>query len=170
MRPAAALTLAIALLATGAALAQGKGPGRSRAERYRTGQGMGMGLAAERHGHPNPKHALRLAAELGLTDAQIAQVGKIRREMYEGAVRLGKEIVQREQALERLFDAGKADEAAVRAAAAEIAKLQGELRAVHLVAHLRTKAALTAEQIAAYARLTGRAPDPEDEAEPAEEP
>ena len=45
----------------------------------------------------------------------------------------------------------------MRAETAAIAGLQGRLRAVHLAAHLETRALLSAEQIARYDALRGYA-------------
>ena len=47
------------------------------------------------------------------------------------------------------------DEEKLRSVTAEIAKLQGEVRFVHLKAHLEMRQVLTAEQIEKYDQLRG---------------
>jgi hypothetical protein len=42
----------------------------------------------------------------------------------------------------------------------EIARLYGELRFIHLAAHLSTRAILTADQVATYDRLRGYSSGP----------
>jgi hypothetical protein len=64
-------------------------------------------------------------------------------------------LIAREQALDVAFRDHTAAPAAVTAAAAEIGALQGRLRAVHLSAHLETRALLNAEQVKLYENLRG---------------
>ena len=59
--------------------------------------------------------------------------------------------------LDRAFKSGKADEASVRSITARIGELQGQLRAVHLIAHLKTKQMLSAQQVVAYNQARGYA-------------
>lgn len=122
---------------------------------YLEGHGMSYALAAELNGYPGPKHVLELAAELELSDDQKTAVEAIRAAMLERARALGKEIVDRERHLDRRFAHRHIDEAALRDATAEIARLYGELRFAHLRAHLETRAALTEAQIELYDRLRG---------------
>lgn len=120
-------------------------------------QGAGMGLArpAELNQYPGPKHVIELAAELELSDEQRARVEAIRAAMLERARELGKQIVDRERHLDTRFAHRHIDEAALREATGEIARLYGELRFAHLKAHLETRAVLGAEQIELYDRLRG---------------
>jgi hypothetical protein len=67
------------------------------------GEGMGMAKAAELNGYPGPAHVLALAKELKLTDEQRQQVQAIFDQMHTRAVMLGKEIVERERALDQQF-------------------------------------------------------------------
>ncbi len=119
------------------------------------GAGMGMARPAELNRYPGPKHVLELAAELELSDDQKTAVEAIRAAMLERARALGKEIVDRERHLDRRFAHRHIDEAALRDATAEIARLYGELRFAHLRAHLETRAVLTEAQIELYDRLRG---------------
>ena len=55
-----------------------------------------------------------------------------------------------EARLRALFAGGGADEAAVRAAAAEVERARADVRLVHLLAHLKTREVLTDAQRRAY--------------------
>ena len=121
----------------------------------RKGEGMGMAKAAELNGYPGPKHVLDLAQQLQLTDTQRRDVQTIFDRMSEAAKPLGGELIAQEQALDQLFAKGDITPDRVAAATAAIAELQGRLRAVHLSAHLETRALLNADQIARYEQLRG---------------
>lgn len=71
------------------------------------------------------------------------------------AIRLGKLIVEKEAKLNDLFGNGKADQKRMRTNISEIARLQGELRLVHLTAHLKIRRVLSADQIKRYDELRG---------------
>ncbi len=122
---------------------------------YLEGHGMSYALAAELNGYPGPKHVLELASELGLDAGQRAATGRAFDEMRRRAVELGREIVELERGLDRAFAEGSIDAAGLEARTAEIARTEGELRAAHLLAHLRMAEILTAEQRARYAELRG---------------
>lgn len=121
------------------------------------GDGAGYALAAELNRYPGPKHVLELADSLGLTPAQRDAVREAERAMRERARPLGAGIVERERELDRVFAAGSADSASVRALTADIARLTGELRYVHLSAHLAITRVLTPEQRHRYQLLRGYA-------------
>jgi hypothetical protein len=69
------------------------------------------------------------------------------------ASRLGRELVEEERALDRLFASRTVTPEALRRSLARIATLYGELRQTHLEAHLAQTALLTPEQIETYRRL-----------------
>ena len=119
------------------------------------GAGMGFARAAELNGVPGPRHALDMAADLHLDDAQRAALEDVFARMQTHARRLGTEIVERERELDALFAAGGAQPDEVRRRSAELGRLYGELRATHLVAHLETAPLLNDHQIARYATLRG---------------
>jgi Spy/CpxP family protein refolding chaperone len=121
----------------------------------RKGEGMGMAKAAELNGYPGPVHVLQLAAQLGLTDAQRHDVQAIFDRMSAAAKALGVELISQEQALDQLFAKGDITPDRLDTATAAIAELQGRLRAVHLSAHLETRALLNPAQIARYEQLRG---------------
>lgn len=121
----------------------------------REGAGMGLARAAELNRFPGPKHVLELAAELVLTREQQAAVASIHAQMLARAVRLGAQMLEAEEHLQRRFAHRHVDERSLGRATAEIARLQGELRFAHLRAHLQTTALLDERQIDLYDQLRG---------------
>jgi Spy/CpxP family protein refolding chaperone len=121
----------------------------------RDGRGMGLAKAAELNHYPGPLHVLELAAPLHLSDTQRAETQKIYDQMRQEAMRLGQLIVAEEQDLNRLFATQEVNSVSLRAVISEIARLQGDLRLVHLQAHVDMQRLLSAEQIAAYEGLRG---------------
>jgi Spy/CpxP family protein refolding chaperone len=122
---------------------------------YREGTGMGLAKPAELNHYPGPRHVLDLSGELGLTAPQKADLKAIFDRMHTAAVALGGQIVAKEKALDLAFVSGLIDEEKLRDLTAQIASLQGELRAAHLKAHVETKRVLTAQQVALYDSLRG---------------
>ncbi len=120
-----------------------------------SGHGMGMALAAELHHYPGPRHVLDLAHDLKLTEEQQGAVEAVLGRMKQEAVRLGQAVVEGEAALDRAFAAGTIDEAQLQALVRDIARLQGELRTVHLAAHLDVKRLLSPEQVRRYDESRG---------------
>ncbi len=123
------------------------------AEGLLDGRGLAMALAAEANHYPGPLHVLELADALALSDDQRAEAERLRAAMRAEAIPLGEQIVEVERNLDALFASGEATSDAVDRMTAHIARLRGQLRAVHLRAHLAMRAALSAAQIAAYDRL-----------------
>ena len=119
------------------------------------GRGMGLAMAAELNSFPGPLHMLELAAELGLSDEQRDKTQALHKTMRERAQALGGGIIEAERTLDRAFAAGRIDQASLQSQVGAIATLQGELRAVHLAAHLTQRALLTSEQVARYDALRG---------------
>ena len=123
------------------------------------GRGASYALAAELNSYPGPRHALDLAAELALTPEQRRAVEEAYAAMEAEAKRLGQQLVEWEATLDRAFAGGVATADEVARLAGEAAATEGQLRAVHLRAHLATRAVLTPEQVARYDRLRGYAGD-----------
>ena len=119
------------------------------------GGGIGTAKAAELNGYPGPIHVLALAKELKLSDEQRQQVQAIFKDMHEGAVALGTKIVERERALDQQFAKREVTNGDVAAETAKIGALRGQLRSVHLEAHVATRPLLNAEQLARYQQLRG---------------
>lgn len=122
------------------------------------GEGLGFALAAELNGVPGPLHVLEMRQELGLTGGQADSVRDIELRMQERARSLGARILELEGELDQRFAHGHVTAADVARLSGEIGAAQGELRAVHLVAHLETAAVLDVEQVEAYRELRGYGP------------
>lgn len=124
-------------------------------EGYLTGQGMGFAKAAELNHYPGPKHVLDLAEELRLSKEQLDRTKETYNKMHKEAVSIGRQIVEKETFLDNSFASQKIDERSLLEMALEIARFQGELRAVHLKAHLEMKEILSPQQIDRYDELRG---------------
>jgi Spy/CpxP family protein refolding chaperone len=122
---------------------------------YLNGEGMGLAKAAELNHYPGPRHVLDMASQLQLSEAQVAETQEIYDRMHEGAVDLGEMLVHRERELDRLFARNEIDPDRLGAVLRDIAGLQGELRAVHLHAHLKMRRILSPDQIERYDELRG---------------
>jgi Spy/CpxP family protein refolding chaperone len=126
----------------------------AEAEGYIKGRGLGLAKAAELNGYPGPMHVLELASELELSSQQKAEAQRLRNTMHQAA-RAGKLLVQREKELNESFASGRISESNLAIAVREIARLQGEVRLVHLRAHVKMKRVLTPEQVTRYNTLRG---------------
>ena len=122
---------------------------------YLSGSGLGLAKTAELHHYPGPRHVLALAAELRLSDEQRRQTQTIFEAMQTEAMHLGRQLIARERHLETLFATGSITEAQLEQLVANIAAIHGQLRAVHLRAHLAQKTILTPEQVRHYDVLRG---------------
>lgn len=131
-----------------------------RVDALLAGEGAGYALPAELNRYPGPRHVLDMAEELGLDDDQARQVTTIFDAMQSRAVELGRQLVSTEEELDGLFRRGAATDAAVRALLERSAELEGQLRFVHIGAHIRTRALLSEAQVARYDELRGYAPEP----------
>jgi len=122
---------------------------------YLKGKGMGLAKSAELNHYPGPLHLRQFAEEVELTAEQLAAIEAIEAAMKAEAKRLGRIILGKEESLDALFAGGRADGDEVRQLTVEIGRLQGELRAVHLNAHLQVRPLLSSYQIATYNHLRG---------------
>ena len=127
-------------------------------------KGLGMGLAAyaEENGYPGPKHVLELKDQLGLSRDQVKKTEALENLVKISASAKGEEVVQAEEELNKLFEAGTINEKILRSRLEQIGKMRADLRFIHLQAHLRMKQLLTAEQIRHYNELRGHEDKPED--------
>ncbi len=119
------------------------------------GEGMGMAKAAELNHFPGPAHAIELADALGLSPRQRAEVQRIFTSMRERAIAKGAEVLAEERRLNDMFRHGTASVEAIEASTRKLGTLYGELRAIHLSAHVETRRLLEPAQAAAYDRLRG---------------
>lgn len=122
---------------------------------YLSGDGMGFAKAAELHHYPGPKHVLELADQLHLTDHQRTQTLDLYESMRRDAIRLGKQLVAEERRLDHLFATQTITEELLQEVTRAIADYQGQLRQVHLRAHLAQRRLLTAQQLQQYDILRG---------------
>ena len=113
------------------------------------GEGFGMAMVADRNGYPGPKHVLELTAELQLTPEQQTAMEKLFAQMKAQALARGKELLLAEAQLDQMFAEGR-PEAELQQQTNRVASLRGELRWVHLSAHLAARKLLTPQQLATY--------------------
>jgi hypothetical protein len=121
----------------------------------RKGEGMGLAKAAELNGYPGPAHVRALGKQLRLSDDQLHEITAIFDRMSAAARSLGAEMIDREQVLDRFFMKGEITPERLATETSAIGELNGRLRAVHLAAHLETRALLRQEQLALYRQLRG---------------
>ena len=170
-RAALAVALALLVLSSTSVTAQ-HGHGSPYREQHQTGarglstqevddlvagRGMGLARAAELNGYPGPRHVLDAARDgtLILAPEQRQDVQRVFDVMERDARRLGTRVVDEERALEAAFRGGAITEAELGDRVTRLATIQGELRQVHLRAHLATHALLTQAQRARYDELRG---------------
>lgn len=120
-------------------------------------KGLGMGLAsyAEENNYPGPKHVLEFKEQLALSRDQIKKAETLENLVNISATAKGGEIVEAEEELNKMFEAGTINEKTLRAKLEQIGKLRADLRFIHLQAHLKMKQILTADQIKRYNELRG---------------
>jgi hypothetical protein len=118
---------------------------------------MGLARPAELNGYPGPRHVLEAVAagHMHVTPEQHTAVQQVFDRMAIEAMRLGAQILIEEQALEEAFRAGTISAAELQDRVGRLTALLGELRIVHLRAHLETRALLTPHQIQRYNVVRG---------------
>ncbi|MEZ5426351.1 MAG: periplasmic heavy metal sensor [Pyrinomonadaceae bacterium] len=126
-------------------------------QKYLDGDGLGLAKAAELNGFPGPKHVLENREKLSLTAEQEKRVEESFQKMKSEAIDLGKRIVDRERELDAFFAGERIDDQTLREKTREIAALQGDLRNVHLRAHLEMKRILSPDQVESYKQIRGYA-------------
>jgi len=121
----------------------------------RNGEGMGMAKAAELNHYPGPRHILDFASQLQLSEAQRNKAQEIYGRMHDEAVHLGKTILHKEEELDNTFKKDEVDSNKLKILVMEIARIRGELRLVHLLAHMEMRPVLSPGQIEKYDQLQG---------------
>jgi len=122
---------------------------------YLAGKGMGLAKPAELNGYPGPAHVLEMAEQIGLTAQQRSRTQALFDAMQAKAAASGRQWIEEERALDRLFASRTATPANLALSLERIAALQAKVRAAHLEAHLAQADILTAAQVEAYVRLRG---------------
>src|SRR5213592_2364397 len=124
------------------------------------GRGFGLAFAADQNGYPGPMHVLELRDRLKLTADQEAKARDLMHAMFAESRPKSVRLLEAEAKLRRLFAERAADEAAVRAAVAEVERARSEVRLVHLLAHLKTRDLLSEDQRRLYHEARWGAPVP----------
>lgn len=169
MRTAVSLVLVLLLAASATAedrlispyrqqaLSELRGLNATEIAELRAGHGMGLARAAELNGYPGPRHVLDAvhAGELQALPEQAQRVQEIFDGMNRDAQRVGAQILEEEQRLEATFSSATITDADLQSRVMRITGLRGELRTIHLRAHLATRAALSDAQVARYNELRG---------------
>src|SRR5881296_1766479 len=114
------------------------------------GRGFGMAFAADQNGYPGPMHVLELQDRLTLTADQEAKAQALMHAMFSESKPKSARLLEAEAKLRRLFADRAADDAAVRAAVAEVERARAEVRLVHLLTHLKARDILTEAQRRVY--------------------
>ena len=122
---------------------------------YVEGKGQGFAKPAELNGFPGPMHVLELADSLELTAEQRTATRKLMDRHKAEARALGREYIENERRLERLFASREATPEAVSAAVTRSAEIHARIRAAHLVTHIEQTRLLEPAQIGKYAVLRG---------------
>lgn len=120
-----------------------------------SGKGMGYAKAAELNDYPGPAHVLDLAEGLGLSTEQRNATQAIFDQMEASAKEHGADLVSAERVLDERFKSKTIDDGSLSELVTKIGRLQSQLRAVHLKAHLEQRRLLNERQLAEYKILRG---------------
>ncbi len=115
----------------------------------------GLAKPAELNGLPGPRHVLDAADALDITPQQEESIQFIYDEMNTDAKLLGADLIAIEQEIDDGLSSGMITEEQLEVLLNESAEIYGQLRYVHLVAHLQTADILSQSQIDAYNTLRG---------------
>lgn len=119
------------------------------------GRGAGYARTAELNSYPGPRHLLDLTEGLGLSQTQVEALNEIFEEMQAEAQGLGMQIVEAEGSLSASFADRAISDETLAGQILDLAELYGQLRVVHLQAHLQSRALLTDDQVTHYNELRG---------------
>jgi hypothetical protein len=119
------------------------------------GRGAGYARTAELNSYPGPRHLLDLAEALELSQVQVEALNKLFEEMQAEAQGLGTQIVEAEESLSNAFADRAISAETLAGQSLDLAELYGQLRVVHLQAHLQSRALLTDDQVTRYNALRG---------------
>jgi hypothetical protein len=121
-----------------------------------TGEAFGgMTKLAELNGYPGPRHVLDMASELQLTDGQRMEIERIYQNMSNKAKDIGAAIIAIEQDIDEAFANKTITQENLKLMLDKSADLYGQLRFIHLSAHLDTVQMLTIEQVQMYNTMRG---------------
>jgi hypothetical protein len=121
-----------------------------------TGEAFGgMAKLAELNSYPGPRHVLDMASELQLTYGQRIEIKLIYQNMSSKAKGIGAAIIAVEQDMDEAFANKTITQENLKLMLDKSADLYGQLRFVHLSAHLDTVQMLTIEQVQMYNAMRG---------------
>jgi hypothetical protein len=121
-----------------------------------TGEAFGgMAKLAELNGYPGPRHVLDMASGLQLTDRQRIEIEMIYQNMSNKAKSIGAAIIAIEQDMDEAFANKTITQENLKLMLDKSADLYGQLRFVHLSAHLDTVQMLSIEQVQMYNKIRG---------------
>lgn len=121
-----------------------------------TGEAFGgMAKLAELNSYPGPRHVLDMASDLQLTDGQRIEIELIYQNMHDRAKGIGAAIIAVEHDMDRAFANKTITQENLKLMLDKSADLYGQLRFVHLSAHLDTMQMLTIEQVQMYDKIRG---------------
>ena len=124
------------------------------------GNGMGFAKAAELNGYPGPKHVLEMQEELFLEKEQLTSIKQIFEEMKSQAQSQGQMLISLEKSLDDFFSNTTITNDTLETTLKKIAEAKGNLRYIHLSAHIKTTKVLSKSQIKKYNQLRGYADNP----------
>lgn len=116
----------------------------------RAGEGWGLALPAEVNGWPGPRHVLDMGDVLALSDVQRGQMERLFGLMRAEAQRVGGNYIDAEQALDAAFGDPTLDPVVLAGLVVASTNALGELRMIHLAAHIEARQILTDTQIETY--------------------
>lgn len=119
------------------------------------GKGWGFAKPAELNGFPGPSHVLEMKEELELSMEQINEIQTVFESMNAKARDLGEKFVETEKALDEAFQNGELDSDKLISLVSISATARGNLRFVHLNAHLKMMDILSDSQVEKYNQLRG---------------
>ena len=122
------------------------------------GKGISTSLPAELNHHPGPRHALDFGDKLRLQENQRKSLQDSFDRMHAQAVKIGRQIIEQERALDKAFVTSTVDRESLKSMTAGLGALRGQLRFTHLAAHLEASRILTLQQIEMYDELRGYRP------------
>jgi hypothetical protein len=119
------------------------------------GRGAGYARTAELNSYPGPRHLLDAADALALSDTQVTSLGDIFADMEREAQAVGARIVAAETRLSDAFGTRTITEATLAQQVRDLSALYGELRDIHLRAHLLSRTLLCDDQVMRYNHVRG---------------
>jgi hypothetical protein len=110
------------------------------------GDAAGQTLVAEKNGYPSPQSIVSFKDQLMLSKDQLRKINEIITNLPFSVTVKGQEIIDAEEDLNKLFEAGNITEKMLRAKLERIGKMRADLRFMHLQIYLKEKQILNAKQ------------------------